>query len=446
MLLIPGTPDSNATDAGGEVLAPPDTWRLNVGQRLAKKTLLRSLGCLVDGAMTLVDGEGVIELGRTIGRDPLHGTVLVRHPRFYTDLALEGSVGAGRAYSDGLWACDDLTTVVRILVRNRAVLDECERGPARLSGALRRLLHRLRRNTRSGSRHNIAAHYDLSNEFFATLLDDTMTYSCGFFESPDRSLHDASVAKNDRVCRKLSLSRGDHVLEIGAGWGGFALHAAGRYGCKVTTTTVSRQQYEFVRRRILEAGLSDRVTVLHEDYRDLAGEYDKVVSIEMIEAVGHEYYETFFRQCSDLLKPDGLMLLQAIVIEDHRYEQARRSVDFIKQFIFPGSCIPSISAVCGAVARAADLQLFDLEDIGAHYVTTLRAWRGRLLSSAERVRALGFPEAFLRLWEFYLCYCEGGFAERSISDVQMLFAKPRSLHPSSGIARVRKEPVVQCAH
>ncbi len=425
MLLIPGTDVSNRAEPTGAGSIPADTWRPSLLQQLTKKALLRRLGRLADGAITLVDGDGEVRLGSVTASDTLQATIDVHDPRFYTDLAFEGSIGAGRAYIEGGWTCDDLTTVVRILVRNRALLDECERGFARFSASVRKLLYGLQRNTKSGSRDNIAAHYDLSNEFFATFLDDTMTYSCGFFEEPHRSLRDASLAKNERICRKLALSPGDHVLEIGTGWGGFALHAAGRYGCRVTTTTVSNQQYEFARRRIDEAGLSDRVTVLLEDYRDLVGRYDKVVSIEMIEAVGHHYYETFFRRCSDLLKPDGQMLLQAIVIEDHRYEQARRSVDFIKHFIFPGSCIPSIGAICGAVAHATDLRLYDLEDIGAHYVLTLKAWRQRLTAHAERVQALGFPKSFLRMWEFYLCYCEGGFAERSISDVHMLFVKPQ---------------------
>ncbi len=426
MLLIPGTDLSDRADTRKvNIPAPVQPWRPTVLQRLAKKAMLRTLSRLVGGSITLRDGAGEVRLGSATGSDPLQATIDIREPCFYTDLAFEGSIGAGRGYSEGLWTCDDLTSVVRILVRNRAVLDQCEQGLARLSGSVRKLLHGLRRNTKSGSRDNIAAHYDLSNEFFGMFLDDTMTYSCGFFEGPDRSLRDASRAKNERICRKLSLSADDHILEIGTGWGGFALHAAGRYGCRVTTTTVSRQQFDFARRRVQEAGLADRVTILLEDYRDLAGKYDKVVSIEMIEAVGHQYYETYFRKCSELLKPDGMMLLQAIVIEDHRYEQAKRSVDFIKHFVFPGSCIPSIGALCSAVARSTNLRLNDLEDIGVHYVSTLRAWRQRLRANAERIRALGFPESFLRMWEFYLCYCEGGFAERSISDVHMQFVKPQ---------------------
>ncbi len=426
MLLIPGTDLSDRADTSKvNIPAPVQPWRPTMLQRLAKRAMLRTLSRLVGGSITLRDGAGEIRVGSATGSDPLQATIDIREPCFYTDLAFEGSIGAGRGYSEGLWTCDDLTSVVRILVRNRAVLDQCEQGLARLSGSVRKLLHGLRRNTKSGSRDNIAAHYDLSNEFFGMFLDDTMTYSCGFFEGPDRSLRDASRAKNERICRKLSLSADDHILEIGTGWGGFALHAAGRYGCRVTTTTVSRQQFDFARRRVREAGLADRVTILLEDYRDLAGKYDKVVSIEMIEAVGHQYYETYFRKCSELLKPDGMMLLQAIVIEDHRYEQAKRSVDFIKHFVFPGSCIPSIGALCSAVARSTNLRLNDLEDIGVHYVSTLRAWRQRLRANAERIRALGFPESFLRMWEFYLCYCEGGFAERSISDVHMQFVKPQ---------------------
>jgi cyclopropane-fatty-acyl-phospholipid synthase len=345
----------------------------------------------------------------------------------YRSLAFGGTVGAGADYRDGLWSCDDLTALVRILVLNRQVLDGMEQGLARLSAPWRRLAHCLRHNTKDGSRRNIAAHYDLGNDFFSLMLDETMMYSCAFFEKETTDLAEASTAKNDRICRKLNLSPTDHLLEIGTGWGGFALHAAARYGCCVTTTTISRKQYEVAVRRVQEAGLADRVTVLLKDYRDLhelGATFDAIVSIEMIEAVGRAYYDTYFGACSALLRPQGRMLLQAITIEDRQYERAARSVDFIQQYIFPGSCIPSVTALCASVARATDMGLFHLEDIGAHYPPTLRAWRERLAANLGRVRALGYSDSFLRLWDLYLCYCEGGFLERSISTAHLLFAKP----------------------
>jgi len=350
--------------------------------------------------------------------------VHVHDPRFYSEIAFGGSIGAGEAYMQGYWSVDDLTALVRILLQNRAVLDGMEGGAARVTAPLQQALHWAARNTRTGSRRNIAAHYDLGNEFFRLFLDPTLMYSSAVFERAGMTLEEASLAKLDRICRKLDLQPQDHVLEIGTGWGGFALHAARHYGCRVTTTTISRQQHELAQERIAAAGLGDRITLLFEDYRDLAGQYDKLVSIEMIEAVGHRYYDAYFRQCSALLKPAGMMLLQAITIADQHYDAARKSVDFIQRHIFHGSCIPSVTVMNDAVARVTDMRLYHLEDIGPHYATTLRHWRENLLANLDQVRALGYPEEFIRKWEFYFCYCEGGFAERAIGDVQMLLVKP----------------------
>ena len=299
-----------------------------------------------------------------------------------------------------------------------------DKGIARILSPLHKYLHALKKNTREGSRRNIIAHYDLGNDFYRLFLDDTLTYSCGIFERPDSSLREASIAKYDRICRKLELSPADHVLEIGTGWGGFALHAATHFGCRVTTTTISNRQYELARQRVASAGLEDRITLLKQDYRDLAGTFDKLVSIEMIEAVGHHFLEEFFRVCSRCLKPDGQMLLQAITIRDQVFDWHKRNVDFIKRYIFPGSCIPSVTAISEAVTRATDLRLFHLEDITAHYATTLRRWRENFFANLDSVKALGFPDAFIRMWEFYLCYCEGGFSERYLGDIQVLFTKP----------------------
>jgi cyclopropane-fatty-acyl-phospholipid synthase len=350
-------------------------------------------------------------------------TIRVHDPRFFSAVAFGGHLGAVDAFIDGWWTVDDLTALVRLMLRNRQVLDGLETGWARLAVPLKSALHALNRNTRKGARSNISAHYDLGNEFFAQFLDNSMTYSCGIFERPNSSLEEASTAKYDRLCRKLDLSADDHVLEIGTGWGGFALHAAKHYGCRVTTTTISAEQHEFAMERIAAAGLADRVTVLLSDYRDLEGTYDKLVSIEMIEAVGHQYFETFFQTCSRLLVQDGRAAIQAITIQDRYYDQARREVDFIKHYIFPGSCLPAVSVLAEA-ARHTDLRLVHLEDITPHYAETLYRWRKSFNRNWERIRDQGFSESFRRLWEFYFCYCEGGFREAVLGDVQLVFAKP----------------------
>jgi len=312
------------------------------------------------------------------------------------------------------------------MVVNREFMNDVDSGWSRLSAPLLKGAHWLNRNDKDGSRRNIAAHYDLGNRFFELFLDETMAYSCGIFSSPETTLREASEAKFDAACSKLGLQPGQHLLEIGTGWGGLAIHAARHYGCHVTTTTISREQYELARERIARAGLADRVTLLLEDYRDLRGQYDALVSIEMVEAVGHHYLDTYFRQCSRLLKPTGAMLLQAITIRDQFYAQAIGSVDFIKRFVFPGSFIPSVRALVDSAARVTDLKLFHLEDIGPDYARTLRLWRERFLARLPEVRAQGYPDSFVRMWEFYLCYCEGGFEERQLGDVQMLLTKPRS--------------------
>ena len=405
-------------------VSTPSTARPVFLMRLVRQAVLSRLQDLQHGEITIVEDRNRQTFGTRTETCPLSVTVQVTNPRFYSDIAFGGSVGAGEAYMSGFWSCDDLTALIRIMVRNREVLDGMETGLARFTTPLRKLFHFLRRNSKDGSRHNIAAHYDLGNDFFALFLDETMTYSCGIFERENSALRDASVAKIDRICRKLQLSPDDHLLEIGTGWGAFALHAAQQYGCRVTTTTISQEQYEFARQRVNSAGLIGQLTVLRQDYRDLKGQYDKLVSIEMIEAVGHAFYDTYFKRCSDLLKPDGMMLLQAIIIADRFYEQAKRSVDFIQRYIFPGSCIPSIAAINQSLARATNMRLFHMEDITPHYAETLRHWRERFFANISRVRALGYPEEFIRLWEFYLCYCEGGFRERVIGDVQMLLTKP----------------------
>jgi cyclopropane-fatty-acyl-phospholipid synthase len=406
--------------------------------RLAKALLLSQLGKIRLGRLRLIDSALDRCFGAVTEAAPFDVTLRVRHPRFYSDVAYAGTVGAGEAYMRGHWYCDDLTGLVRLMVANRHLMNDVDSGWSRLGAPLLKAAHWLNRNHKAGSRRNIAAHYDLGNRFFELFLDDTMAYSCGIFRSPESSLREASIAKFDAACSKLALNEGQHLLEIGTGWGGLAIHAARHYGCRVTTTTISREQYEFARERVRRSGLADRITLLLEDYRELRGEYDALVSIEMVEAVGHQYLDTYFRSCSNLLKPTGAMLLQAITIRDQYYEQARRSVDFIKRFIFPGSCIPSVRAMMSSVARSTDLVLSHLEDIGPHYARTLRLWRERFLARQSEVRSLGYPESFLRMWEYYLCYCEGGFEERQLGDVQMLLTKPHSRR--EGVATVNAAP------
>ncbi|NCA87726.1 MAG: class I SAM-dependent methyltransferase [Gammaproteobacteria bacterium] len=350
--------------------------------------------------------------------------VEVRDPAFWPAMAFGGTVGAGEAFMDGHWECEDLTGLVQLLLRNRPALMDMEEGLARLSAPLRALLHRARDNHRRGSRRNIAAHYDLGNDFYRLWLDETLMYSSALFTRPDMSLAEASTAKLELICRKLDLRPGDQVLEIGTGWGGFALYAASRYGCRVTSLTLSREQAELARQRAAAAGLADRVEVQLRDYRDQRGQYDKLVSIEMIEAVGARHLETYFRQCGRLLKPTGAMLLQAITIADQRYQAALKEVDFIQKHIFPGGFLPSVTAMASAMTRACDLKIVHLEDIGPHYAETLARWRDNFVRRLDAVRALGFDERFIRMWRFYLSYCEGGFRERDLGTVQMLLAKP----------------------
>jgi cyclopropane-fatty-acyl-phospholipid synthase len=379
---------------------------------------LKALEC---GTLRLAEAGRVQEFHGE--RPGLAASLEVRDPAFYADLAYGGSVGAAESYMLGHWTTPDLTALLRLMLANRAALDSIEGGLAKLSAPLRLAAHWLHRNTRAGSRRNISAHYDLGNEFFRLMLDETMTYSCALFERVDMSLAEASRAKLDLVCRKLELGPSNHVVEIGTGWGGFALHAAGRYGCRVTTTTISRSQYELARERVRAAGLEGRITVLLEDYRDLRGRYDRLVSIEMIEAIGHRQFGEFFRRSADLLTRDGRMVLQSITIADRHYARARDEVDFIKRYIFPGCCIPSVGALTEAMVAESDLRLVHLEDIGAHYATTLAAWRRNFHAHLDRVRTLGYPDTFIRMWEYYLSYCEAGFAERSLGDVHMVMTR-----------------------
>ena len=401
------------------------TVKPSVLDGLARRIVLRQLERLDRGRLLLTYGVDTYRFG-SADRSDIAAHITVADPRFYSELAFGGSIGGGEAYMHGYWHCNDLVALVRLLLQNRSVLDGMEGGAARFTVPLQKLFHWINRNTHEGARRNIAAHYDLGNDFFSLWLDETMMYSSAIFERPEMSLHEAQQARLDHICRKLQLKPGDHVVEIGSGWGGFAMHAVRNYGCRVTTTTISAEQYELAWQRVVDAGLHDRITLLLDDFRDLEGQYDKLVSIEMIEAIGHDLFVPYFRKCSELLKPDGAMLIQAITIEDQRYEAYRKSVDFIQRYIFPGGHLPSAAVMTDTVARQTDMRLLGLEDIGLHYATTLNRWRKNFTTQLDQVRRMGYPEPFIRMWEYYLCYCEGAFLERATSDLQLVFAKPES--------------------
>jgi cyclopropane-fatty-acyl-phospholipid synthase len=395
---------------------------------LARRQLLARLARLTEGRLIIrpaptAEPTEVLTFGQDTSDLPTV-EITVLSDRFWGAVAFGGSVGAGESYIHRDWEVNDLTALIRLMTRNAAVLENLDGGLARLAEPARRVLHWLNRNDPTGSRRNIAAHYDLGNAFFERMLDPTMAYSSAIYPTATATLHEAQIHKFDTICRKLALQPGDELLEIGTGWGGLAIHAAQHYGARVTTTTISKEQHDFAREAVARAGLTERVTLLFDDYRDLKGTFDKLVSIEMIEAVGHQFLDTYLRTCSQRLSARGMMLLQAITLQDQSYEAALKQVDFIQRFVFPGSFIPSIAAITESLRRATDLKVFDLEDIGPHYARTLADWRRNVFADPQAIRAMGYSEEFLRLWEFYLCYCEGGFAERHIGDVQLLLTKP----------------------
>ncbi|WP_353389599.1 cyclopropane-fatty-acyl-phospholipid synthase family protein [Halopseudomonas sabulinigri] len=394
-------------------------WLTNISRR----AVLRQLSAITRGTLTVHEAGQTLHFGQP-DSDGLHAEIRVEDAAAYGMIASNGSVGSGEAYIQGYWSTPDLTAVTRLFVRNLDVLDAMETGLARLGAPALKWLHWLNRNTLSGSRRNIQAHYDLGNALFENFLDPSMMYSAAIFPPSEDNLEQAQWNKLKRICCKLELCADDHLLEIGTGWGSMAIYAATHYGCRVTTTTLSDEQYAFTAQRIRELGLEDRITLLLKDYRELDGQYDKLVSIEMVEAVGHEFFRNYFETCAARLKPNGLMLLQAITIRDQRYEQARRSVDFIQRYIFPGGSLPSISLIAELTRKHTDLAMLHLEDIGSHYARTLRHWHQNLRAARGELAHLGYDDAFFRLWEFYLCYCEGGFIERSIGTAQVLLSKP----------------------
>jgi len=405
-------------------IQPDSTIKPRMLDGLAKKILLKQLSLISRGKLTLKDGEEIYQFGEKTSENDLSVTLEVHDSRFYSDVSFGGSIGAGEAYMFGYWTVSDLTKLIQIFSINSHAMENIEGGLANLTVPIQKILHWFNRNTQTGSRKNIAAHYDLGNDLFEIMLDETMMYSSAIFKNEEQSLYDAQIDRLDSICQQLDLTESDQLLEIGTGWGGLSIHAAKNYGCHVTTTTISKEQYTLAKERIKKEGLEDKITVLFEDYRDLNGQYDKLVSVEMIEAVGHQYYETYFEKCSKLLKPNGLMLIQAITIADQQFEAAKKSIDFIKRYIFPGSCIPSNTALLSAVTNSSDLRLYQLTDIGPHYATTLKRWRENIFANLDKVKQIGYSDEFIKMWEFYLCYCEGGFKERVISDVHMLLVKP----------------------
>ncbi len=398
-----------------------------------RKLVHRHLGTMRRGTLVIEERDQKSRFGgsanessateTSIGSD-INAFIVVEDPATYRAIAVNGVVGAAEAYMDGHWTTPDLVAVIRFFVSNIGELKSMD-GERDWSNKLALgLLERFTRNSISGSKKNISAHYDLGNDFFELFLDPTMMYSSALFEADSMTLEQASIAKLDALCQKLQLKPTDHLVEIGTGWGGMALHAARNYGCKVTTTTLSQRQMEHTKKMVEQAGLTDKITVLMKDYRELTGTYDKLVSIEMIEAVGHQYFSEYFAKCSNLLKPHGLMALQAITITDQRYEQARKSVDFIQRYIFPGGCLPSIGVIAEQTARHTDMNVLSVSDMTRDYAITLKHWRESFTENIDRIRALGFDERFIRMWMYYLCYCEGGFRERVIGVYQVLSAKP----------------------
>ncbi|MCY4166445.1 MAG: cyclopropane-fatty-acyl-phospholipid synthase [Gammaproteobacteria bacterium] len=406
--------------AAGKTGLSASIWRGPVQKRLDELRNGR-LEVLEAGQRRVLGGQGG-------SADLPQATIEILDSACWGSIATGGALGAAEAFMEGQWRSPDLAGLLRLMLRDQSVLQGLE-GPFSFLGAVPRWIgHALRRNTRSGSRRNISAHYDVGNDFFQLFLDPTMLYSCAYFPSRDSSLEEASIAKLERLCGMLRLEPGLQVLEIGSGWGACAMHMARKYGCKVVSVTISERQHAEASRRVKAAGLEDRVEIRMQDYRDIGGQFDRLISIEMIEAVGAPYLGLFFNRCSELLKPDGLMALQAITIADQAYRSAVKRVDFIKRYIFPGGFLPSVEAIMGAVRRRTDFRLVRVEDIGSHYVRTLRLWAEALRRNLGAAKALGYSSEFLRMYEFYFRYCEAGFAERTIGNAQMLFAKPDAQH------------------
>jgi cyclopropane-fatty-acyl-phospholipid synthase len=420
--------------------AGPLHWLNAAARRLAFNRFAR----IDDGQLTLRQGGTETTFGRATD---LRGTATIHDEAVFRRAALGGNLALAEGYLAGDWDSDDLTSLLRIFARNAASLAAAEEGVVgKLVSWARRRQARRHDNSPQGSRRNIAAHYDLGNEFFSLWLDKTMAYSCGIFPTLNSSLEEASLEKFDRVCRKLNLRADDRVIEIGSGWGGFAIHAASNYGCRVTTTTISPAQFAYASQAVAERGLRDRVDVLQQDYRDVTGQFDKLVSIEMIEAVGHERLDAYFRRCSQLLHAEGSMLIQAIVMPEQGYDRYLNSIDFIQRHVFPGGNLPSLGSILDSVGRATDLRIVHVEDFAPHYAETLRQWRRSFRNRLDEARALGCTERFLRTWDFYLSVCEAGFEERTIGVLQIQLDKPRCRREAADLStRARMSAAYQMA-
>ena len=382
------------------------------------------MGKMEKGLLEVVTDKQTWVLGKKTG-DAATTSLVVKNQAFFRKACLGGSLGVADSYADGDWETADLVGLFRLFLQNLKILDDLEGGLATILNKLARCSYEIsQKNTERGSRRNISLHYDLGNDFYELMLDPTMTYSCALFESGKSSLEEAQIAKYDSILDQLDVKKEHHLLEIGTGWGGFAIRAAERHGCRVTTTTISERQYEYAIKQVEERNLHDRVSIVKEDYRKLEGQFDRLVSIEMIEAVGHEFLPTYFSKISQLLKSDGAALIQAITMPDHRYPRYLKEVDYIRARVFPGSCVPSVAAMLDAVSKQSDLRPISIRDIGLNYVLTLRKWRDRFLANLEKIKRLGYEDRFLRSWEYYLCYCEAGFKESYTSDVHLLLNKP----------------------
>ena len=391
-----------------------------------ERALCRQLNKIDQGCLTLKAGNQTHQMG-TVSDENISANIEVHNNAFFRKTCLGGSLGVADSYADGDWDTNDLVAVFRLFLQNQEVMDGMESGWASLLNRIARWGYLLsQKNTRKGSRKNIALHYDLGNDFYELMLDPTMTYSCGIFNSPECTLEEASLAKYDRIIDQLDIQSHHHILEIGCGWGGFAHRLAERTEAKLTATTISDRQYEYARERIEKAGIHDRISIVRQDYRDLVGQFDRIVSIEMIEAVGHEFLPTYFSKISDLLVSDGAALIQGITMPDHRFTQYLKEVDYIRTRVFPGSCVPSASAMIEAAVKKSDLRPADLHDFGYHYSRTLREWRMHFLENEEEIKKLGYDEHFRRAWLYYLCYCEAGFEEGYTGDIHLLLAKPAS--------------------
>ncbi len=391
---------------------------------LAKKLLLKLLSGIKHGQLTIIEAQETYHFGSDQAPSSPKAIIQIHDPRVYRRVLTGGTIASGEAYIDGDWSSDDLSEVTRLFSANMQTMESMRaRQPWLMRRALK-LTHFANRNTQSGARRNISAHYDLGNDFFALFLDPTLMYSAAVFPEDSDDLDIAAIHKLKIICESLELKTTDHLIEIGTGWGGMAIYAAENYGCRVTTTTISREQYEHTKKIVTDRGLTAQITVLCKDYRDLQGQFDKLVSVEMIEAVGHEFYDSYFDCVNKLLTPSGKAVIQAITISKQRYEQARDSVDYIKRYIFPGGCLPSLAIISNCLARHTDMQMIDLRDITLDYAKTLAHWHQRFLCEIDEVRNQGFDERFIRMWRFYLSYCEGGFRERIIGTYQITMAKP----------------------